>query len=56
MTVRESSDYEVNAAHADDYMGAPYELKQLEEDIMDEVYDAWNKAVKGDHFDKINPL
>ena len=22
----------------------------------DEVYDAWNKAVKGDHFDKINPL
>ena len=36
MTVRESSDYEVNAAHADDYMGAPDELKQLEEDIMDD--------------------
>ena len=37
MTVRESSDYEVNAAHADDYMGAPDVLKQLEEDIMDDV-------------------
>lgn len=36
MAVRESSDYEVNAAHADDYMGAPDELKQLEEDIMDD--------------------
>ena len=36
MTVRESSDYEVNAAHADDYMGAPDELKQLKEDIMDD--------------------
>lgn len=36
MTVRESSDYEVNAAHADDYMGAPDKLKQLEEDIMDD--------------------
>ena len=36
MTVWESSDYEVNAAHADDYMDAPDELKQLEEDIMDD--------------------
>lgn len=32
----QSSNYEVNAAHADDYMGAPDELKQLEEDIMDD--------------------
>ena len=22
----------------------------------DEVYEAWNKAVKGEHFDKIKPL
>ena len=36
MTVQESSNYEVNAAHADDHMGAPDELKQLEEDIMDD--------------------
>lgn len=36
MTVKETSTYEVNAAHADDYMGAPDELKQLEEDIMDD--------------------
>ena len=26
----------VNAAHADDYANAPEELKQLEEDIMDD--------------------
>ena len=32
----QTSNYEVNAAHADDYMGAPDELKQLEEDIMDD--------------------
>jgi transcriptional regulator with XRE-family HTH domain len=36
MTVKETSAYEVNAAHADDYMSAPDELKQLEEDIMDD--------------------
>lgn len=36
MIVKESSNYEVNAAHADDYMNAPEELKKLEEDIMDE--------------------
>lgn len=36
MTVKETSTYEVNAAHADDYMSAPDELKQLEEDIMDD--------------------
>ena len=28
--------YVLNAAHADDYMGAPEELRQLEEDIMDD--------------------
>lgn len=28
--------YILNAAHADDYMGAPEELKKLEEDIMDD--------------------
>lgn len=32
--VQEDTTY-VNAAHADDYAGAPEELKQLEEDIMD---------------------
>ena len=32
----QTSNYEVNAAHADDYMGAPDELKKLEEDIMDD--------------------
>lgn len=31
----ESNDYMLNAAHADDYMSAPEELKQLEEDMMD---------------------
>ena len=36
MTVKETSTYEVNAAHADDYMSAPDELKKLEEDIMDD--------------------
>lgn len=34
MAVREDTNY-VNAAHADDYINAPEELKQLEEDIMD---------------------
>lgn len=38
MTVRESSDYEVNAAHADDYMGAPDELKAEEERMLDEDF------------------
>lgn len=33
--VKEDITY-VNAAHADDYAGAPEELKQLEEDIMDD--------------------
>jgi len=33
--VREDRNY-VNAAHADDYMSAPDELKRLEEDIMDD--------------------
>lgn len=33
--LREDTTY-VNAAHADDYAGAPEELKQLEEDIMDD--------------------
>lgn len=36
MPSKETSNYEVNAAHADDYMGAPDELKKLEEDIMDD--------------------
>lgn len=36
MPVKETSNYEVNAAHADDYMSAPDELKKLEEDIMDD--------------------
>ncbi|MGN0348193.1 MAG: helix-turn-helix domain-containing protein [Roseburia sp.] len=36
MEVKESNTYEVNAAHADDYMGAPEELRQQEEDIMDD--------------------
>lgn len=35
MTVRDNTTY-VNAAHADNYMNAPEELKQLEEDIMDD--------------------
>lgn len=35
MAVREDTNY-VNAAHADDYANAPEELKQLEEDIMDD--------------------
>ena len=33
---KEDTTYYVNAAHADDYEGAPEELKQQEEDIMDE--------------------
>ena len=37
MIVKESSNYEVNAAHADDYMNAPEELKQLEEDMIDKA-------------------
>ena len=35
MAVREDATYD-NAAHADDYASAPEELKQLEEDIMDD--------------------
>lgn len=34
MAVKESSDYELNAAHADDYMGAPDELKTAEEKCL----------------------
>ncbi len=34
MALREDTSY-VNAAHAEDYAGAPEDLKQLEEDIMD---------------------
>ena len=33
--LKEDTNY-VNAAHADNYMSAPDELKQLEEDIMDD--------------------
>lgn len=33
--VKENTNY-VNAAHADDYINAPEELRQLEEDIMDD--------------------
>lgn len=36
MTVNESSDYEVNAAHADNYDAAPDDLKEIEENIMDD--------------------
>jgi len=35
MTPKEDSNY-VNAAHADDYINAPEELRQSEEDIMDD--------------------
>lgn len=35
MPAQEDTTY-VNAAHADDYAGAPDDLKQLEEDIMDD--------------------
>ena len=38
MTVRESSDYQVNAAHADNYKDAPDELKIEEEKMLDEDF------------------
>ncbi len=38
VAVKESSDYELNAAHADDYMGAPDELKTAEEKMLDEDF------------------
>ena len=38
MAGKESSDYELNAAHADDYMGAPDELKTAEEKMLDEDF------------------
>lgn len=38
MTVKETSNYEVNAAHADDYMSAPDELKTAEEKMLDEDF------------------
>lgn len=34
--IQENTTYYVNAAHADDYVNAPDELKQLEENIMDD--------------------
>ncbi len=34
--IQENTTYYVNAAHADDYVSAPEELKQLEENIMDD--------------------
>lgn len=36
MTLKEDATYYVNAAHADDYASAPEDLKQLEENIMDD--------------------
>ena len=36
MTIKETPNYEVNAAHADDYMNAPDELKSEEEKMIDE--------------------
>lgn len=36
ITVNETCDYEVNAAHADDYDTASNDLKKLEENIMDD--------------------
>lgn len=36
MDLKEDTTYYVNAAHADDYVNAPEELKQQEEDIMDD--------------------
>lgn len=38
MTVKETSNYEVNAAHADDYMSAPDELKAAEERMLNEDF------------------
>lgn len=38
MAVKEASDYELNAAHADDYMSAPDELKTAEEKMLDEDF------------------
>lgn len=38
MAVKETSDYELNAAHADDYMSAPDELKTAEEKMLDEDF------------------
>ena len=38
MTVRESSDYQVNAAHANNYKDAPDELKIEEEKMLDEDF------------------
>lgn len=35
MEAKEEDEYNINAAHADDYANAPAELKQQEEDIMD---------------------
>lgn len=36
LSEKESDAFLLNAAHADDYMGAPEELRKLEEDIMDD--------------------
>lgn len=38
MEVKESNAYEVNAAHADDYMGTPEELRQQEEDMINKAF------------------
>lgn len=38
MTVEEPSYYKINAAHADDYMSAPDELKEAEEKMLDEDF------------------
>ncbi len=38
MEVKESNTYEVNAAHADDYMGTPEELRQQEEDMINKAF------------------
>lgn len=38
ITVNEPSTYEVNAAHADDYINAPDELKKAEEKLLDDDF------------------
>lgn len=38
ITVNEPSTYEINAAHADDYINAPDELKKAEEKLLDDDF------------------
>ncbi len=38
ITVNEPSTYEINAAHADDYINAPDELKKVEEKLLDDDF------------------